>query len=321
MLPEFIKIGQCRPLPFRLRAMKSSVWFGHFLFFLAAIVGRLPLSCLRLLGEMLGAVSYRLNTREVKVARRNFEYNDLIRANAADNLVKAVMHSTGRNLLETLRVWTRPRKDNLALIKNVHGLEHLHAARAQKKGLIIAAPHYGNWELLIEYMASLGTFALVYRVPEKAWGDVFLRRARGGKNVVLVPAETNAMRPLWKTLQAGGMVGITPDQQPKFGGGEFAPFFGKQALTLSLIPKLAERSQTPVIFAYTEATVEGFNLFFEAADAQIHDKDLLLATKVMNAQVEAIAKRDLRQYQWTYKRYTLRPPGTGEDNPYWPSCY
>ncbi len=301
--------------------MKSSAWFGHFLFFLAAIVGRLPLSWLRFFGGMMGAVLFRFNTREVKVTRVNFEYTDLNHANVADRLVKAVMRSSSRNLFETLRVWTRARKDNLALIKNVYGLEYLHAAQAQKKGLIIAAPHYGNWELLIEYMASLGTFALVYRVPEKTWGDIFLRRARSGENVILVPAETNAMRPLWKTLQAGGMVGITPDQQPKFGGGEFAPFFGKQALTLSLIPKLAERSQAPVVFAYTEATAEGFDLFFEAAHEQIHNKDLLLATKVMNAQVETIAKRDLRQYQWTYKRYTLRPPGIGEENPYWPTCY
>ena len=316
MLPEVINIGQCRAVPFRLELMNTSAWFGHFLFYLAVIVGHLPLTLQRRLGEMIGFISYRLDTREVKVARRNFEYNNLASADDSDALVKSVMRSTGRNLFETLRVWTRPRKDNLALIKNVYGIENLHTAQAQKKGLIIAAPHFGNWELLIEYMASLGTFALVYRVPEKKWGDVFLRRARSGKNVVLVPAETNAMRPLWKTLQTGGMVGITPDQQPKFGGGEFAPFFGKQALTLTLIPKLAERSKAPVIFAYTEATDDGFNLFFEAADARIHDKDLLTATHAMNAQVEAIAKRDLSQYQWTYKRYTLRPPFSGEKNPY-----
>lgn len=301
--------------------MNTSAWFGQFLFFLAAIVGRLPLSWQRMIGETLGAALYKFDTREVKVARLNFDYSNLGNSNVADGLVKGVMRSTGRNLLETLRVWTRPRKDNLALIKNVHGLEYLQAAQSQKKGLILAAPHYGNWELLIEYMASLGTFALVYRVPEKAWGDIFLRRARSGENVVLVPAETNAMRPLWKTLQAGGMVGITPDQQPKFGGGEFAPFFGKQALTLSLIPKLAERSQAPVVFAYAEATPQGFDLFFEAGDVRIADKDLSLATQAMNEQVEAIARRDLRQYQWTYKRYTLRPPESGEENPYWPSCY
>jgi len=298
--------------------MKTSAWFGHFLFSLAALAGRLPLSWQRNLGEVLGSLFYRMNTREVKVARRNFLYNQVVAPAEAEALVKAVMRSTGRNLMETLRVWTRVRKDNLQLIKHIHGIEHLQAAKAEGKGLIIAAPHYGNWELLIEYMASLDTFALVYRVPEEKWGDVFLRLARGGENVVLVPAETNAMRPLWKTLQAGGMVGITPDQQPKFGGGEFAPFFGKQALTLSLIPKLAERSKAPVVFAYTEATPEGFDLFFEIADERIYDRDLGVATQAMNAQVEAIAKRDLRQYQWTYKRYTLRPPSSGERNPYGP---
>lgn len=296
--------------------MKTLAWFGHFLYYLAALVGRLPLSWQRSVGESFGSLFYRLDTREAKVARRNFHYTQLVPPADAEALVKSVMRSTGRNLMETLRVWTRSRQDNLRLIKNIHGLEHLQAAQAQGRGLILAAPHYGNWELLIEYMASVGTFALVYRVPEEKWGDFFLRRARGGENVVLVPAETNAMRPLWKTLQAGGMVGITPDQQPKFGGGEFAPFFGKQALTLSLIPKLAERSQAPVVFAYTEATEAGFDLFFEAADHRIGDKDLALATQVMNSQVETIAKRDLRQYQWTYKRYTLRPPNSGEKNPY-----
>ena len=36
----------------------------------------------------------------------------------------------------------------------------------------------------------------------------------------------------------------------------------------------------------------------------------------LNAGMEAIARRDFTQYQWTYKRYTLRPPGSGEENPY-----
>ena len=39
-------------------------------------------------------------------------------------------------------------------------------------------------------------------------------------------------------------------------------------------------------------------------------------TAALNAGIEAIARRDFSQYQWTYKRYTLRPPGSGEANPY-----
>jgi KDO2-lipid IV(A) lauroyltransferase len=129
------------------------------------------------------------------------------------------------------------------------------------------------------------------------------------------------MRPLWKALMDGGMVGITPDQQPKFGGGEFAPFFGRQALTLSLIPKLAARSGAPVLFAWAEPVPGGFDVYFEAASELIASADLAAATAAMNAQVETIARRDPDQYQWTYKRYTLRPPASGETNPYHPDCY
>jgi Kdo2-lipid IVA lauroyltransferase/acyltransferase len=304
--------------------MKAMAMPARILFFLASTVGALPLGLQRRLGRMLGWIFYRLNTRAAMVARRNFEYTQLVSEQQRETWVREVMQATGQNLVETLRVWTRDETANLALIKNVHGLEILEAAQAQKKGVIIAAPHYGNWELLIEYMAARGLFALVYRMPEKKWGDDFLRRARGGENVLLVPAETNAMRPLWKTLQSNGVVGITPDQQPKLGGGEFAAFFSRQALSLSLIPKLAERSEAAVVFAYTEACAEGFDVYFEAADPEIASKDLQVAITVMNRQVENIARRDLRQYQWTYKRYTIRPENNenSEDvNPYWPDCY
>ena len=185
------------------------------------------------------------------------------------------------------------------------------------RGVLIAAPHYGSWELLVEFMAARGPFSLVYRVPESPAGDGFLRLARGGENITLVPAEGNAMRPLWKALKAGGVVGITPDQQPKLGGGEFAPFFGHAALTLSLIPKLAARTGAAVLVAYAERRDDGrFTVRFEPAPAAIASPDLVVATTAMNAAVEAVARRDLRQYQWTYKRYTLRPPGSGEANPY-----
>ena len=295
---------------------------GRALYALAWIVGRLPLPAQRKLGAWAGHLMHRLDRRASRVARRNLEIIQPGLTNEQRELeVDRILRVTGSNAMETLRIWTRPRADNLALVRKVHGESLLADALAQGRGLILAAPHFGNWELLIEYMASRGPFSLVYRVPEKRFGDIFLRLARGGENVLLVPAETNAMRPLFRALKGGETVGITPDQQPKLGGGEFAPFFGRQSLTLSLIPKLAARSGAPVVFAYAEPVPGGFDVHIEPAMATIASDDLVLATTAMNAQVEAIARRDITQYQWTYKRFSRRPPGSGETNPYRPDCY
>lgn len=296
-------------------------FLGRLLYALAWLAGRLPLRLQRGLGAAAGSLVHAMDRVPTRVARRNLELIVPQWTPAEREAeTRRILRATGANALETLRVWTRPRTDNLALVRAVHGEDALAQALAQGRGLILAAPHFGNWELLIEWMAARGPFSLVYRVPEKRFGDVFLRLARGGENVRLVPAESNAMRPLVKALKAGETIGITPDQQPKLGGGEFAPFFGRLALTLSLIPKLA-RSGAPVVFAWAQPVAGGFELNFEAGDVAIADADLAAATTAMNAQVEGIARLDLAQYQWTYKRFSKRPPGTGEPNPYKPDCY
>ncbi|MNV25106.1 lipid A biosynthesis lauroyl acyltransferase [compost metagenome] len=54
----------------------------------------------------------------------------------------------------------------------------------------------------------------------------------------------------------------------------------------------------------------------EPASPLIADPDPLVAASALSAGIEAIARRDPAQYQWTYKRFTLRPPGSGEHDPY-----
>src|SRR5690606_16548669 len=188
---------------------------------------------------------------------------------------------------------------------------------------IVAAPHYGNWELLNQWLAARTPLSILYRPPESAIGEAFLQRVRAddGGRVTQVPAEGAAVRQLLRALQAGGVVGILPDQQPKAGEGVFAPFFGIQALTMSLLPRLAARTGAAVLFAYCERipgtdAAPGFALRVEAAPAGIADADTTTGAVALNAGVESIARRDPAQYQWTYKRYKLRPAGSGEDNPY-----
>jgi Kdo2-lipid IVA lauroyltransferase/acyltransferase len=297
--------------------MKQAPWFGHLLFNAARLLGRLPLPWLRTLGATMGRLMVAVNSRETHIARRNLgliqpELSDSARAH---NL-KALMRSTGQGVLETLAIWTRPRPQVLALVQEVQGEAHLNQALSQGRGVILAVPHYGNWELLIAYMAARRPFSLVYRVPAKAGMAVFLNRARAGENVRLVPAEASAMRPLLRALQSGEVIGITPDQQPRMGAGEFVHFFGRPALTLSLIAKLAQRANAPVLFAFSERVAGGFRIVFEAEEPALQNPDMKIALQAMNDRVQAIAERDFRQYQWTYKRFSIRQDPLHVKNPY-----
>lgn len=294
---------------------------ARLLYLLAAAVGHLPWPLLRRLGDAIAWLWLRLDARESRVALRNLElaYPELLPAQRAE-LRRAVLRTTARQALETLRLWTRPHAQNLALIRDTRGVEHFEAALAAGKGVIVAAPHYGNWELLNQWLAARTPLAILYRPPESAVGEAFLRRVRRNDDgrVTQVRAEGPGIRQLFKRLRDGGVVGILPDQQPKAGDGAFAPFFDVPALTMTLVGRLAGRSGAAVLFAYCERTGPDFSfaLRFEPAPDGLGSADAAASLAALNAGVERIARRDPAQYQWTYKRYKARPSGRGEDNPY-----
>ncbi len=321
------------PPPAKLNRMTELA--ALLLYAVATSAARLPWPWLRRWADTIAARGIRRNSRESRVTRRNLElaYPDLS-PDARDQLHRAVLRSTARQALETLRLWTRPHAENLALIREHHGVEHLDAAIAAGRGVIVAAPHYGNWELLNQWLASRTPLAILYKPPESATGEAFLNRVRSAHvepdappRVTQVRAAATAVRPLLRLLKDGGVVGILPDQQPKAGEGEFAPFFGVPALTMTLLGRLAQRTGAAVLLAWCERIdgdddgEPGFALHLEPAPAGIADADPVRGVIALNAAVEHVARRDPSQYQWTYKRYSLRPPVAGEDNPYWPDCY
>ena len=294
------------------------------LYLLAALIGRLPWRWLYALGDAFGRLLRRVDARESWVAQRNLDiaYPELTASERAQ-LRDKILTTTGRQSLETLRFWTRPHLENLALIKQQQGVELFEIALASGRGVIVLAPHYGNWELLNQWLAWKTPLAILYRPPDSAIGEAFLRRVRANdatqsERVTQIAAVGAGMRELFRRLKHGGVVGILPDQQPKEGDGVFAPFFGKQALTMTLVNRLIERTNAIVLFAYCERMDGGpeFLLRFEPASAELAATDAVESATALNAAVEAIARREPTQYQWTYKRYTLRPPGSGEDNPY-----
>jgi Kdo2-lipid IVA lauroyltransferase/acyltransferase len=268
------------------------------------VLGLIPLPLLRLLGILLGTLVSLLPLRESKVTRRNLALCLPDHSGAERHkLHRTSLQHVLMSVFELPKIWTRPYPELATYLKEIHGTEFLQAALDAGHGVLIAAPHLGAWELLNLYLAQQTELAILYRAPRQAWVEVVLNSARGRTRAVPIRAEPAAVRGLLKRLQSGGAIGILPDQQPKQGEGEFAPMFGVSALTMTLLPKLAQRTGATVLFASCVRVPGGFRIDIRQADPAVVD------VASLNANIETIAKPWLAQYQWSYKRYSMRPEG------------
>jgi KDO2-lipid IV(A) lauroyltransferase len=293
-------------------------WPAALLYGSLRIVGRCPLRLVHALGGAVGWLSWLGHGRARRIAERNLS---LVltqeSAQTRHRLARASVIETGRAIAEVAAIWGNRPEAALALVREVRGGELFEAALARGRGLIVAAPHLGCWELLNYWLASHTPLAILYRAPRHAVLEPLLLRARGALPVEQVRAEGAGVRTLYKRLAAGGVVGILPDQQPRQGEGTRAPFFGVPAPTMVLLPRLAERTGASVLFSFVERLPRGagYRLHFLPAPDGIADSDIEVACAALNRGVENCVRLAFTQYQWTYKRwpnsmFEARAPGS-----------
>ena len=307
------RIDASQPLESRALAWIVFIvrWHIAILYGLLRLAGLLPLRVLHAAGAALGWLLGRIDNPLRRKAEATMSHvKTQFGAQTCQEFMRAALIEAGKSFTEIARIWTGDPRRNLALIRKVHGGELFDAALQSGKGLIIAAPHLGCWELLNYWLCSRTPIAIAYRPPRYADLEPLLLRARGALAVEQVRAEGAAgVRALFKRLAAGGVVGILPDQQPKQGEGEFAPFFGSDALTMVLLSRLAQRTGATVLFAFVERLphAAGYTLHFLPAPADIADPDLPRAVTALNHGIEDCVRIAPLQYQWHYKRYSIRP--------------
>lgn len=183
---------------------------------------------------------------------------------------------------------------------------------ARGRGLIIALPHLGNWELGIHGFGVLGAFTALYRPPRTRALEPLLRGGRERSDVRMAPTGSSGLRTILKTLKDGKAVVILPDQAPgrDQAGSVYAPFFGVPALTMTFLSQLARRTGASVAFTCFERLPGGrFTVRCFEADAAIASEDPVQAATALNAGVERCVRLRPEQYQWTYKRFRRPPAG------------
>lgn len=289
-------------------------WPVALLYACLRLVGRSPLRLVHATGAAIGALSWMLHGRSRRIAERNLSLV-LTQESAKTRhcLARESLIETGRSLAEVAALWGAPPARALARVREVHGRELFDAALTAGRGLIVAAPHLGCWELLNYWLATRTPLAILYRPPRHRWLEPLLRRARGALPVEQVRAEGSGVRALYRRLAAGGVVGILPDQQPRGGEGVQAPFFDVPAPTMVLLPRLANRTGATVLFSFVERLPRGsgYRVHFLPAPDGIADDDLDTACAALNRGVEDCVRLAFAQYQWTYKRWPASVRGSG----------
>lgn len=292
----------------RFSSMRWHIWI---IYGLLRLLGYLPLRALHALGAGFGGLLARTDNPMRRKAEHTLSRIDTSFGEEKRHFLRAALVEAGKSFFEVAKIWTADPARTLALVREVRGGNLFDAALAARRGVIIAAPHLGCFELLNYWLCSRTRIAIAYRPPRQPELEPLLIRARGGLAAEQVRAEgTAGVRTLFKRLAAGGVVGILPDQEPKQGEGEFAPFFGRPALTMVLLSRLAQRTGATVLFAFAERLPRGAGcvLHILPAPAGIADPELPRAVAALNRGVEDCIRLAPRQYQWHYKRFSAQPP-------------
>ncbi|MCP1325714.1 lysophospholipid acyltransferase family protein, partial [Halomonas sp. 707D4] len=207
-------------------------------------------------------------------------------------------------MLELGHAWIASPARVEAHILAVHGRDKLDDARAQGRGVIVLAPHFGNWEVLNFWLSSHFPFTAMYEPPKIADLEPIIRHGRERMGASLVPTNSRGVAALLKALKRSEAIGILPDQEPDWGSGVFAPFFERPAYTATLLPKLVARTQARVVTGMAlRVPGKGFVIHFLDADERVYSEDDATSATGVNASVEASIALDPAQYQWEYKRY------------------
>ena len=268
-----------------------------------------PLSLLSLptihrLGIILGHIMFLLMPKSKQLIKNNLLQTQIFSDSAGlDEAIKLNIIESGKSIIESLALWQKDESEILSWVKSCKNWHLVDEAIARKKGIIFLTPHLGCFEITSIFYGAKHPISVLYRPPKMQALAPFIKVGRTRNNVKLAPANLKGVRILMHALKHGEAIGILPDQIPSAGEGEWALFFGKEAYTMTLACKLAERTGATVIMAFGErlADGEGFDIHL----TQLTGSEIATPTLLNQVIEQQILKKPL-QYLWRYPRYKAR---------------
>ena len=189
------------------------------------------------------------------------------------------------------------------------GAQHVDAALLRGKGVVMLTPHLGCFEVTAQayarrYGRTHQPITVLFRPPRKAWLREVVGQARNRPGLDTAPTTMAGVKQMVKALKLGQSLGLLPDQVPPAGMGVWAPFFGRDAYTMTLSARLARQTDATVLLVWGERLSwgRGFTVHVQTMDQPLVSDTTVAATQI-NAAMEQLVLACPQQYLWAYARY------------------
>jgi len=265
------------------------------------------------LGAVLGEAVYWLIPGRRRITLNNlhhaFKSADFDHRRAAH----AAYRSLGKNFMELLGTTGRDRTEILRNIR-VEALSNYEEADRQRKGVIVLASHFGNWELMsLAHSALLRPACVVGRALDNPLLDRLINRYREQfGSTVINSKDPSSLRQILSALHRGMTVGFLIDQNVVGDRGVYVDFFGRLAYTHKVLALVALKTGAPVVpVSMYRETNGGHRLVYGKALPLIRtghrDRDVWANTQMMTRAIEDAIRRSPGQWLWMHDRWKKQP--------------
>lgn len=290
-------------------------WGSWFAVFILWSLAQLPYAWQLQIGKGLGLLAYKIMKSRRRIAAINLQkcFPEKSSLQIGD-MVRENFIAFGQGLLSSAMAWWASEKRLHQLMRRVNGLEHLEAAFAKGKGVIILTAHFLFDEMgaHLTNLACQGTYNVMHRRQTDKVFEKTLQKGRSKyfKNVII----RDNVRGMIRALKNNEAVVYLPDQNFEREHSIFAPFMGVNTLTLTATARFAKINNCVVVpeFCYQSEDGKGYELDIWPALENYPSGDEYQDTVLINQLLEKAIRKHPTQYMWIHRRFKIRPDGEAD---------
>jgi KDO2-lipid IV(A) lauroyltransferase len=297
--------------PWRPRHVMLRLSYG-----LLKLSAKLPLAKQLALGRGIAAVLWPFLGQRLHVARTNIalcfpELDDSER----EALLRRHVQALGMGIFDSVASWF----SEDAILRDqyrLEGAEHLDAALARGKGVLLLGAHFTTQELGVRMLSFHYSVHCVYRRHPDPVQEATVREARLRRFADLIPSDD--MRKALKYLRKGKIVWYPPDQDYGEYGMDhsvFLPYFGVEAATVTVPGRLAQSTGAALVPFFFRREADGRYLLRILPPMDKVADDPVAVAREFNQLLESDVKEIPEQYLWVHQRFKTRP-NPDEPSPY-----